>query len=106
MKTIKYNADGMNGYSVADGNAEKFVLSFLDGNMDEVTVNTSNVIQAARALSLEQGFPIRFKFNEKIITPNEYGAIRDWPKGFCDLELNWATRVLTFAINKRQSEKK
>lgn len=102
MTTIEY--DTIDGQMIADGNAEDFALSLLSSGSSYAKVSTANVIHAARALAVEHNFQVEFIFEGKTITPNEYGAILDWPKGFCDKTLNWTSRVLTFAVRKRKEE--
>lgn len=102
MFTIEYSPTGV---PISDTEAEKFVLEFIEQDVKEIAVSTANVIYAARALSLEKGFSIQFKFEGKVLVPNEYGAIHDWPKGFCNKEGDWAARVLKFAVEKRKKER-
>lgn len=101
MITIEYIPTGL---AISDNEAENFVFSLKDN--DFVSVSTSNVIFAAKVLSLEHNIPVQFMFNGNIIKMNEYGAIHDWPKGFCDYILNWNSKVIQFAVNKRKKEKK
>jgi len=100
MITIVYDK---NGHAYSDFMAEEIVLELKED--DCIYTSTENIVQAARALSLEKGFDVQFKFNDEIITPNEYGAILNWPKGFCDYTHKWMSRVLTFGINKRKNNR-
>jgi len=43
-----------------------------------------------------------FRFNGKDIPINEYGAIIDWPDGFCDLETSLAESTLRAASARRR----
>ncbi|KKL85600.1 hypothetical protein LCGC14_1953120 [marine sediment metagenome] len=98
MITIIY--DPLNGYAVPDARAEDFVRCLKDGQ--SITVSTENVIQFARALVVEEGLEVKFMFNGKIVEHNEYAAINDWPKGFCDYTHFWTSRILTEAVKKRK----
>jgi hypothetical protein len=48
---------------------------------------------------------IKFKFEDKIISINEYGAITDWPNGFADLDISLSQDILQLAMKKRKNEK-
>lgn len=101
MITIIYHK---NGRAVADAGAEKFVRNLKDST--SIMISTENVIHAARALVVEEGLEVEFIFNGKTVEHNEYGAIHDWPKDFCDFNGNWSFRILDEAMKKRKKTKK
>ncbi len=101
MITIVYDR---NGHAYSDFLAENTIMS-LNKDDDYICTSTENIVQAARALSVEKGFDVQFQFNDEIITPNEYGAILNWPKGFCDYTHKWMSRVLNYGMNKRKKER-
>jgi len=99
MITIIYKKDGD---AIADCLAEACVRSLHDG--DTLVISTENVIHAARALVVEEGREIKFIFDGKEVECNEYGAILDWPVGFCDFNGRWVTRILSEAMAKRKKK--
>jgi hypothetical protein len=100
MITIEYSKYG---HPYSDFYAEMIVKSLKEN--DYIHTSTENIVQAARIVCLEKGIEVQFKFNDEIITPNEYGAIHNWPKGFCDYTHKWMSRILEFGMNKRKKEK-
>jgi hypothetical protein len=48
---------------------------------------------------------IQFKYDDKIIRVNRYGAIIDWPRGFADKEVDYCEDTLKLAMKMRQAER-
>ena len=92
-----------NGTAYSDFMVEQIVLSLKKD--DYICSSTENIIHAARVLLLEKGFDVQFEFNDEILTPNKYGALHNWPKGFCDKQMNWAVRQIKFVTDKRKKER-
>ena len=103
MLTIEYNP--IDGATIADGNIDDHIKSLFDFGSAYYITSNSNVIWKARLFALENDKKIEFVFEQNTITPNKYGAIIDWPDGFCDLQNRCAEGVLRIAIKKRKEEK-
>jgi len=107
MITIEYCGSGK---AIADELAERFVQNLVEdwgdsGRDRGGIVSTENVIQAALTMVVRDGIEVQFKYKDKILTPNEYGALHDWPKGFCDTTHMSITERMTLAMKKRKAEK-
>ena len=47
-----------------------------------------------------------FVFNGKKLPLNNYGAIPDWPDGFCDYNMSVCEQILRKALEKKRAERK
>jgi len=45
-----------------------------------------------------------FTFGDHTIKVNRFGAISDWPEGFCDLEISLSEKILATAMKKKKKE--
>lgn len=76
-----------------------------DGESPVFFYSTSNIFFALKekvAIGELDHNSILFRFNGKDIPINEYGAIIDWPDGFCDLETSLAESTLRAAQVRRR----
>ena len=48
---------------------------------------------------------IVFVFNDEILPVNRFGAIMNWPNGFCDVNINLSESILRKALAKKKSER-
>lgn len=70
--------------------------------------STSNIFTAIRekiACGELDPTTICFRYNEQDIVINKYGAIPEWPEGFCDIESTMAESIIRHAMEKRKKEK-
>lgn len=107
MKTVIYNKDGMpiNEFEIEDW-VERFKES-KDGS--KYTLSTSlpfDIIRREIACGNIDPDLVIFAFKNKIIKINRYGAIKDWPRGFCDKSCDIAEEIIKKAIEIRQNEQK
>lgn len=103
MKTIEYAARGK---AFADAVAEKKAREFLLSDEGGIVVSTENFIEATRALIAEKVIDhsqVHFYFEGKILQPDKDGRCEEWPRGFCDYNMNWLSRILAAAVNKSPS---
>ena len=76
-----------------------------DGESPIFSYSTSNIFFALKekvAIGELDHNSILFRFNGKDIPINEYGAIIDWPDGFCDLETSLAESTQRAAQARRR----
>lgn len=70
---------------------------------------SSSIIFTAIRLAIAKGeIPhdkIQFKYQDKVFSVNKYGAIMDWPTGFCDIGSRMCEEILKLAMAKRKQEK-
>lgn len=48
---------------------------------------------------------VTFVFAGKSFQANKYGAIPDWPNGFCDRDASYSEQILRTAIDMRRAER-
>lgn len=76
----------------------------LDG--DHTFVVSTSVPIAAIRLAIVRGeidhTKIIFRYSNEVFQANEYGAILNWPNGFCDIESRFAEDILKCAMRKRR----
>jgi len=97
MITIKYDP---NGLAIADNLAENFVKEIKTDTT--VSVSTSNVVETALTMVISDGLEVQFEYNGETLIPNEYGALHNWPSGFCDLIPNLTFKRISLAMQKRK----
>lgn len=107
MITIEYCGSGK---PVDDCLAERFVTNMLESVEDSgkdkwAKVSTENVIQAALTMIIRDGIEVRFVYKNEILIPNKYGALHNWPKGFCDLTNRLVEERIRLAMKKRKEER-
>jgi hypothetical protein len=98
MITIEYTKEGE---AVSDFGCDDYVNiirnDILDGENSEYDVSTSIVILAIRA-AIARGeldfTKIQFKFDDHILHPDKDGRMEYWPRGFCDIDLNFMDDIL------------
>lgn len=107
MITIEYCKYGV---PVSDFNYNEWLNSVIESqnnsNNDTIyQVSTSLPIDIVR-LAIVKGdldnSNVRFLFNGQSFQANEYGAIKDWMKGFCDIQLDVSIDTIKLAIDKRR----
>jgi hypothetical protein len=106
MLTVEYTREGT---PVNDFTYINWVYKVLHyKNSDKVfCVSTSIAITAVR-LEIVKGnldcSKVVFKFGDKLLYANEYGAITNWPQGFCDTETRLCEEILRLAMAKKKTE--
>jgi len=94
MKTITYHSDGI---SFPDAEAEKAARYFLLHSPEtEITVSTSNFVDATRCLVKEEIYPFQdvvLSFEDKVLKIDKNGRLATWPRGFCDYTERWLERL-------------
>jgi len=113
LHPIKITYDAQNGIAIPDGRVKEFLLVLAmggdaggGGDAGEITVSTSNIIHSARLFAVQNKVAVEFVFEGKTITPNEYGAIHDWPRGFADYQDGVIANILTNAMELRKQKKR
>lgn len=111
MITVEYTR---HGDAVNDFNLELTYQDFVERVKDNevyFSFSTENIFTRIR-LGIVKGeidFPIMFAFYTKEenfeFSPNKYGAIVNWPKGFCDSVVRMCEEILILATKKRKVEK-
>lgn len=48
---------------------------------------------------------IQFEYDFKPVHVNRFGAIIDWPNGFCDIVIDMSEKILRNALAKKKSER-
>jgi len=106
---IKYSPQGL---ALADARAEFLVIDLIEFyKMDGFSyahVSTENVIQFMLTHIIEDnlGEIVIFEYDGDILIPNSYGALHDWPKGFCDYTHKAMTKRLRMAVKRAKAERK
>ena len=70
--------------------------------------STSNIFTRLRLAVVEGEIPhsqILFYFKGESLKVNRYGAIKEWPDGFCDYEMRMAESIFKESIALRKAEK-
>ena|SRR3990167_3161737 len=94
MLTINYAPSAL---AVSDEYAEAYVLDAVKDTeaFDKtVSISTSNVIYAARALFCEGKINIGLSFEGDPLILNKDGSMPHWPTGFCDHADSWLYRLV------------
>lgn len=93
------------GIAYSDFEAEALVLRVHklevenDGTNLHINTSTANMVVAARVLVKEGLIPkdkIQFFFEERLLEHDSDGHLEDWPRGFCDHQEDWFTRLLAW----------
>jgi hypothetical protein len=87
--------------------SRRFSLQNIDWHY-HVKVAQSIVIDAIRYLIVQNQTlleEVQVIYKEQLLPINEYGAMHDRPKGFCDTQLDIVTEILRAASDKRKREK-
>ncbi len=69
--------------------------------------STCNIIERVRVGIAEGELPfdqVTFVFNGQMFQANKYGAVYDWPTGWCDQGGKHAQRILNAAHKRRMAE--
>lgn len=70
--------------------------------------STANIIGEFRLL-IQQGAidcsEVTFTYHTYRFQANKYGAIPDWPEGFCDHSMHTAQKILRGALEMRRAER-
>jgi hypothetical protein len=75
--------------------------------MMTIYVSTENIITAFKMLVAEDYIPhteIEFRFNDELITVDEFGALNHYPKGFCNVEQDNLFRIFKARRAKIKNE--
>ena len=95
-------------FLVPAGTVMPIVLNENDGHDCYYEISTSCPFSAIR-LAIVEGLikpeEVEFYFRGKIIKINRFGAITDWPDGFCDIEGDYAEKILRKAVAMRKAER-
>ena len=99
-----------NGLAVSDFNVEttyRNIIKFMDV-AQAYCFSTSPIFTRIR-LGVVRGEldcnEIQFAFHYVDIPINEYGAIVNWPKGFCDSDIDMSEKIMKAAMKLRKSLK-
>lgn len=110
MITLTYNPN--NGFAYVDNAWPGIIDSMVEdeefGLNNGMAVGNSFPILYLLTLVAEQKIShesVQFGFDSNIIKPNEYGAILDWPTGFCDAEDRLASRRLRAQVRRRREKR-
>lgn len=104
MKTIVYCKEGV---AVSDFDAEDWVEQFKhskDGTVSKVS--TSLPFDIIRREIVRGNIPfesVGFEFEDYKIPINKYGAIPNWPRGFCDKVNGVAEDIIREAVKMRKA---
>lgn len=102
---IRLTYDALRGEAVPDGKVTQLVSDMILGKPYSGMYSTENVFNGVRlaiVLGLISHDCVEFRFKGEVIAVNEYGAIKDWPVGFCDYNTDTASTILTCAMAKRR----
>ena len=105
---IRYSPDGI---ALADSKAETLVIDLIEFyKMDGFSyahVSTENVIQFMLTHIIEDdlGEIVIFEYDGKFLEPNSYGALHDWPNGFCDYSSKAMTERIMKAAERMKIER-
>ena len=109
MITMEYC---MEGEAISDFEVEAWVDAVIDqerkAHFKHYKVTNSIPFSAIRLAIVQGRIPcenVTFFFDGKEIRPNKYGAVQDWPKGFCDKEVGYMEQTMRLAVNMRQAER-
>jgi hypothetical protein len=48
---------------------------------------------------------VEFLYNGDLLRPNKYGALHNWPKGFCDRGLHYASQRLKLQVERAKKDR-
>lgn len=109
MLTIEYCAEGeaVNDFNFVEWRDNAIQLA--NSNTDTtIKVSTSLPIELTQLYVVSKDVShtnIRFKFQDKFLAINEYGAIPEYPYGFADINSRVSEHILRKAMLKRKEEK-
>ena len=104
---ITFTYDPISGRAIPDGMVEveyKLLMRLKDAGMPLMTkFSTENIFTYIR-LQIDLGNldcnDVEFSYNGEVFRANEYGAIPDWPNGFCDYNIGLCEQILTTTMKK------
>lgn len=106
MKTVVYCKEGV---AVSDFDAEDWVELFkkaADGTVYKVSTSLPFDIIRREIVKGNIAFEsVEFEFEGKKIPINKYGAIPNWPRGFCDKVNGVAEDIIREAVKMRKAER-
>jgi hypothetical protein len=104
MITIEYCEDGI---AVSDFNYQVWIDTVKSMKGDHCfRVSTSLPIDLVRIAILKDEIlysNVNFKYEGKLLQPNQYGSLSDWPFGFCGVEADMCGQILRLAAAKRKA---
>jgi len=104
MITIEYCEEGI---AVSDFNYQIWIDTVKNMKADYCfKVSTSLPIDLIRLAILEDEIlfsNVNFKYDGKILQPNEFGILEDWPVGFCDKEMVISGQLLRLQSKRRKA---
>jgi len=110
MITFIYNPTG--GRAIPDGQVENEwnkIMRLKNSGLPLMTeYSTENIFTYARFQVVAGHIfddEIVFVFEGKEIRVNRFGAITEWPNGFCDSVVRMCEDIMTLAMKKRKQEK-
>jgi hypothetical protein len=92
---------------ISDGDSEKYVMDYIKDTVDnykenalltsqEMIVSWVRIAILRKLISYQD---VEFLFEDKVIFPDKYGHLDNWPKGFCDYNDNILTELLQGMID-------
>lgn len=108
---ITFTYDPIHGIAVPDGMVEseyRNIIRLKDNGLPLMSsYSTDNIFGYVRlqiALDKLDCNSVQFCYNGQIFKANEYGAIPDWPNGFCDYMPRLAEQIISTAMAKRKKK--
>lgn len=109
---ITFTYDPINGRAIPDGQVENEwnrIVRLKDSGLPLMTeYSTENIFTYARFQVVAGHIfddEIVFRFEDKDIHINRFGAITEWPEGFCDSVVRMCEDILTLATKKSKEER-
>lgn len=107
MKIIIEYTEG--GNAISDFYVDRWLEDVLSRDHSHGLIKVSNEtpINAVRQAIVDGRISheeVAFIYKDHILWVNEYGAISNWPDGFCDKNCRFSENILRKAMNKRKKE--
>jgi hypothetical protein len=106
--TIDYRKDGnaISDFEFQESDEWFAWIMFIHKDDPEayIPVSTQNAIDRIRLAVARNEIPykdVEILFEGSPVSFNEYGAISDYPKGFCNVSGDLSAKILTYAMQKR-----
>lgn len=91
MITIEYCP--LTGKAIPDGKVEiEYQDNIINNTQKYLSYSTGNIFSRIRLGIVKEEIThnsIRFFFNNEYLYPNRYGALLNWPDGFCDTTIKY-----------------
>jgi len=109
MLTIVYSGigDSVNDFRLDD---EIYLINKMIASWDEYILyySTENIFTRIRLEIISGNIScdnIQFEYEGENLPVNRFGAIMNWPNGFCDVNIRMSESILRKAINKKKLER-